>query len=359
MRECGIMKRRWRPAFTLVELVVSSAAAVILVGGMAGAIVLATQALPDRQGVLGETASAARALARINQELACAQSIVQHGANGITFTVPDQNGDGSPEIIAYSWGGGASDPLERQFNGADPEVLIADVVDFSLDYSTYSVSREGDPTRNESDERELAYWENWLTLGDQAVEDKKWRGEAFLPSLPADAVQYRITRVHFYVRADGPAIGMSSVELRLADTGFIPQADVLAATPMPESALLDVFSWYRVDFPAAPQIDAGQPVAVVIRHVSDARSCKVKYQSLSVWATNIAFVKTDDDGKTWKTGVGQSLLFHAYGTITTLGPPEIITVNYLRALRVSIQTAADTAPVESTVVLLNEPELPL
>ena len=117
--------------YTLLEMVVASASAAILIGGLSSSLYIATQSLDVSSGSLAEARTAHEILARINSDLQSAVSLSELTATAVTMNVPDRNGDNVPEVIRYSWSGVTSDPLQVTYNGATSD-LAADVQAFSF-----------------------------------------------------------------------------------------------------------------------------------------------------------------------------------------------------------------------------------
>lgn len=117
--------------YTLLEMVVASASAVILIGGLSSSLFIATQSLDVSSGSLAEARTAQEIIARINSDLQSAVSLSELTTTAVTMNVPDRNGDNVPEVIRYSWSGTTSDPLQITYNGTTSD-LAADVQAFSF-----------------------------------------------------------------------------------------------------------------------------------------------------------------------------------------------------------------------------------
>lgn len=88
-----------RGGYSLLELVIGLAAAVVLMGGMASAI-----AVSSRSMSLADTGAGARAVSTDVQrdflaDLQRATGFTERTATAVTFTVPDRTGDGRPETL--------------------------------------------------------------------------------------------------------------------------------------------------------------------------------------------------------------------------------------------------------------------
>lgn len=134
-----------RHGYSLLELVVSLAAAVVLMAGMASAVAVSTRTL-----ALSDTGSNVRATsAEVHRDLLAdlqrATGFTERTANAVTFTVPDRTGDGQPDTLRYAWSGTPGAPLTLQMNGGAVQNIAEDVRDFSLLYRTQTLTAPAVP----------------------------------------------------------------------------------------------------------------------------------------------------------------------------------------------------------------------
>jgi len=134
--------RRPRAGYTLLELVVASASATVLMGGLASSLYIAAQSLDVGAGSLAETRRGQRALAIIHGDLQSALTLSELTATAVTMSVPDRNGDNVPEIIRYAWSGTPGEPLTQSYNGATATTVVANVQAFSLAALTRLIESE-------------------------------------------------------------------------------------------------------------------------------------------------------------------------------------------------------------------------
>ncbi len=358
---CGvrIRGRACRPGATLVELVVSMAAATILMGGLASAVVLATRALPENRGVLENVTAASQVGQQVAADLSCAIAVLSRSTRAIELQVPDRNGDAGPETIRYAWSGTAGDPLYRQYNGNTAAAILDNVGLLQLDYETVSVTTTGDATQNESGETELRSYNASSDLNNFKVKYGRWAGEYFRPTLPADTITWKITRVVFMAASEGPTDGVNSVEVRKARADWQPESTVLASATLPEAALPSSYVWHSIEFATAAVLAPADAVCLIIRHVANGESCKLRYRDRNAGAVNLALMESTNQGAGWSIDAGESLLFYVYGTVTTPGPPEVIVTQYLTRARVTLRVGSDEATrVETSAQVFNTPVLP-
>ncbi len=129
-----------RGGYSLLELAVGLSAAVMLMGGMASAIVVSTQSLK-----VADTGAGARAVSTDVQrdflaDIQRAISFSERTATAATFTVPDRTGDGRPETLRYAWSGVAGAPLTLQMNGGTIQSVAVNVQQWQLSYRTTSIT---------------------------------------------------------------------------------------------------------------------------------------------------------------------------------------------------------------------------
>lgn len=121
--------------FTLVELVVSLFAAVILTAALAGTVTIALQASDPANTPDASAHKTIQTIDEMATELQYAVAVTEQTSTAITVVVPDRNDlDTMPETVRYAWSGVPGDPLTRRFNGNPVAVFAEDVHDFQVDY---------------------------------------------------------------------------------------------------------------------------------------------------------------------------------------------------------------------------------
>lgn len=125
-------RNRRRAGYTLIELLVSSAAATILMAGMTSSIYIASQVYERSGSTSADRADASDVLEVLTDDLGEALSFSEKTDKAITFTVPDRSGDSLPETLRYAWSGVSGDPLTYEFNGSPAYEVAYDVQNFNL-----------------------------------------------------------------------------------------------------------------------------------------------------------------------------------------------------------------------------------
>ncbi len=131
-------KRQTRRGYTLLEMVISTGAATVLLGGLMSTIVVANRAWsPDlKPAIKTETSGLTR---QLGIDLKSALYFTERTSTAATFAVPDRDSDGQPEILRYSWSGTGGDALTVSLNGGTAQVVVADVQTFNMDFLLRSV----------------------------------------------------------------------------------------------------------------------------------------------------------------------------------------------------------------------------
>lgn len=118
---------RSRVAYTLMELLVASASASVLVAGLSSALFIAAQSMDIDGGKSAQRARADLALERIVSDAQTATRFRELGSKAIEFDVADRDGDQIEETLRYEWSGTAGDPLTRTLNGGSAVNVLRDV----------------------------------------------------------------------------------------------------------------------------------------------------------------------------------------------------------------------------------------
>jgi type II secretory pathway pseudopilin PulG len=121
---------------TILEVLISMGLISILMLGLASAIEVARQSLPNGTSPASAALVTSEALARFTADVRYATIITTHLPNELEFKVPDRNGDNADETIRYRWSGTPGAPLTRQVNGSANESLVKSVDQFNLIYNT-------------------------------------------------------------------------------------------------------------------------------------------------------------------------------------------------------------------------------
>ncbi len=346
-----------RTGFTLLETVLTMAVTSVLLLAMGSAMLMVSRVLPDTRSPAAASVDGATAVEQIATDLQYAISISARSGSAIEFTVADRNGDSQPEVIRYEWSGTAGAPLTRRENGGTALDVLADVRDFNLSYDLETISTEI-PQGNESAETLLIAYSDATASTDYTIKDTQLYSEYFRPTLPGDALRWKVTRVRFTAKQSGIASGQTRVQLQMPTTGGLPTGTVLEEKLVQESSLPLAYAVQELTYTQVSNLSPQQGLCLVFRWQSDTESCKLLGKNSGVTATNIALAKSTDRTASWSSQSGESLLFSVYGTVTTAGTPQIQNTYYLNAVSIRLRTGTDQqATVQSRVRILNRPEV--
>jgi prepilin-type N-terminal cleavage/methylation domain-containing protein len=339
------------PGFTLVELVTALVIISLLLLSVQSVLALAARLGPGGKNPSTATTSIAKGIEMLNFDLPYATSITAKSATSITFTVPDRNGDGQAETISYSWSGASGDGLVRTVNGSN-STLISKVASFQLQYDMDATT-----TQNYADSAEtlLNSYDSLLSLGDCDIDSNDWVGQYFTPTLPSNAVSWRVTRVKIKACGKGPAVGETRIQVRRAKSGL--PTSIVDEAVMYEANLstllgLPTYAWQEFTFPGSYNFSPSEGACLVAQWQKDADSCNIQAQALLATGSNSNMVKTSNAGVSWSAVSAQDLLFYVYGTYKT--PSTASTTYSLKRVRVKIGSSTDpNAVLYTTMAVLN------
>ena len=340
-------------AFTLIELIVSLAIVSILIGATGSIMVLASRAVPDGTSVAERSVSASSAADQIATELSGAVYVPLRSSRAITFLVPDRDGDGSPERISYSWSGTSGDPLTRTYNGAASGVVLSSVDDLTFTYEIRSVSEQYADVPIVGSEQTFG---TRTTASDGnlfSVDANNWIGQYVQPTLPGDALAWRVTRVDFKAKQKDAADGSSAIEVRAADANLEPTLEVFQQQPLLESALpVNPSAWVQVVFDTVEDLLPEDDICVVVRNTGPGKAGRFEYDGDG----GSGRVKTSNGGYSWSYKGDESMLYTLIGRVLTPGPQVGVSRDYVTGVRVSIRSGGETAAgVSASARLLNAP----
>ncbi len=340
--------------FTLVETVVAMAVMVILLGGAASALMLASRAVPTNDGLFRRTVESTDVLQKLAAELLTATEFSERTNRTVTFQVHDRDGDTVPEVIRYDWSGVPGEPLYRYYNQLPSAAILNDVHVFQLSYQLEATSTEEPPAPKESNETLLIGYDSTRDLAELDVTSGRWIGQYFLPTLPADATGWKVTRIKFKARPQSSSDGALSVKLRRADASKKPST-VLEEKKVKEMDLIEDV-WHDVSFSRVSGLPPTDGLCLTVEYASGSDVVgRVRYRDKNVSIVNATRLEYTGS---WATYTNQAMLFRVYGTVTTQGSPTVAEVFYVNKVGVAVQVGSDSSSrVETGVMILNRPEV--
>lgn len=339
--------------FTLVELLVAAAIIGIILLATQSAILLAGRAIPDGKSRNSAQITAARGIDALAADLLYATAILKMTATEVQFTVPDRDGDGSAETIDYAWSGQAGAPLLRQINKTAATAMVNNVQEFSLVYDNRR--KQLPQTNSESAETLLTSYESSNNLNAATVDSGHWYGQYFQPTLPANSLSWKVTRVKFMARLNGNATGQTLVQIRTASGGK-PTSTILDQATMLESSLSSAYAWQQFSFTNVSGIAPNAGLCLVMTTSDSDPSCDLRYQNSNATGSNMWFVQSGGSGSSWSIQSDADMLIYVYGTVTT--PDPVAYQYWLTSVRCALRVGGDgNSRLATSIRVLNEPQV--
>ncbi|MEM1329209.1 MAG: hypothetical protein AAGG07_01480 [Planctomycetota bacterium] len=245
-----------RGGYTLVELVVSMTAVSFLVGSMAAVVSIAGRAAPERNDAYTQELRLREALGMLVSDISEADR-VRVSSTAVIARVPDRNGDLSPEILEYTWGG-AGTSLELTDQDGETAELAENLPELSVEAVTEDVLVSVTPGA-EGPEEELYSWATGSGSDLQLTPGQGAFG-VFIPSTAKAA--FRPTELNVAVEALRDARGDEVLWLEVRTvtpnaSGFGPAIASRRYTPIPTAEI-------SIDFPHEIRLPAGDALAVFV-----------------------------------------------------------------------------------------------
>ncbi|MGH7200896.1 MAG: hypothetical protein ACREJB_09845 [Planctomycetaceae bacterium] len=340
-----------RGGYTLLELAVGLIAVAALLAGTAATLVVATQAADTSIGPADDALDAQGAVVDLTGELRSAVQLTRRDADALQFTTTRRD---EPVTIRYEWSGEKGGPLERTIDDGPTVAVLDDVHEFALRYGIEAVSVPGPPEELESKEQELMNHATENGGPDVVVSGSRWVGSYFQPSLPADALHWRVAAVELLLRREQTGQALS-VQLCRPD-GRRPGPVIEEASIQSDTLSAD-YSRVRVPFRNAVALDPAEGLFVVLLADGTDSPARVQCETGGDDEPRLFLVESADRGASWTARADGGMRFIASGTITTPGDPATITKNLLKTVEITLRVGDDArARVYTAVELLNAPE---
>jgi len=349
---------RRRSAFTLVEMIVAMSVMSLLIGGLAATLMLAMKAVPSATTPVGSMVQAERAVWELAADLATLRAAPLRTSTSIGIVVPDRDSNGTSEMILFAWSGVPGDPLTRSYNNGTAATIIDSVREFVMTYDLQDVTTATPPAANESAEVLLAQYIPTDHLHDDTIDRNNWVGQYFMPTLPADATAWKITKVTFRLHANGKNDGLSHLQICLPTIANVPSTTIVDEAAVLESTLSTVYTDMTYSFTKASGLSPSSGMCVILAGSGGGAACDARTQNSQYSSTGSNLVSTSNAGSTWTSSASQSMSFSVYGTITSPGQGTSTTAHYLRGIHIKLRAGSDQSPaVETTVRITNLPEV--
>jgi prepilin-type N-terminal cleavage/methylation domain-containing protein len=356
-RQRAAPRARMRPAFTLVELMVSLGIYGVIITAAAGSVALISRAKAHSDGVWQTESAGYNAIAQLAADLRTAISVAEHSPHAIEFTVPDRDGDGLDDSVRYEFSGNAGDPLTYRFKQQPTATLVASVQSFNLAYQTITPGTAAGSTPVATLMSQDAA--KGGTLRDYAIDSAHACAQYFLPTFPAGTTSWNVKRVRIMARTDGAnADGVIKVRLTGADSSMKPTSTVIDEATLAETSLDASDSWVDLTYSAATGLDPTKGLCVVIvRSAGTGAAGLACYQDGATTTTPGTWWTTSSNGgTTWAAPTqAQNLQFYVYGTYDTF---TTTSRQVLTGVNISFQAGPTAATSNvSSVGLMDAPEI--
>jgi hypothetical protein len=343
-------QKRFRFAFTLVELVLSVSICAILFLTLAGMIGVTSQAIPDQKGSMIASIRAGRIIDRIATELESAIYVSDRGANRIAFTVADRDGDGHPERIRYAWSGVARDPLTRQYNDNAPVSVIDDVYLFTLNAANKATAQSY-PGVGVEDSESLLIGLTASPNGAFNITSSASCGQYLSPDLPGKAIGWRPTLLRIKAAINNNP-GLCSVQLRTSNANLTPTSTIMEQYTLDSTGLS---TGTFVDYPlSTTTVQApGAGLCLVIAYTSGTGP-KISLCNNSAGEVTCNPTQTP---VAWTYKTTNSLLCQMFGKVTLASGTQYLNSRYFTSVGIALQAGSSSNPtVQTSSVMLNHPE---
>lgn len=343
-----------RRGHTLLEAVVSLSVVGVLVAAIGSAMLLAARSSPRADDVVARTLESRRVAGRIAADLSLATSIENRSEHVIVLTLADQDADGAGEHIAWVWSGTPGDPIRRVQNGVVTHV-VDDIRAFSIDWTTASRNVVAPTAATHGLEVLLAAFDDSHDSTTR-LSASTHAAQYVLPSLPADATHYTITRARVRVTKNDLISGTMMARICRTNSSGSPLMPADATSSALLSLNLLPASWINFNFASGvSNIPAGEGRWIVI-YQSLLPFVDLLVQRAVAHTTSHMGVSTDA-GTSWTLRHDSSLRYELYGTIRRPGSMVVSTQHALGAT-VHVAIGNTSARAGASAVLNARPMLP-
>ena len=351
-QDVNVCDQRMRLGGSLVELLVSSLIAGIVVSGLQATIATTMRSVPSSDGVASTTLLTSQIADRLVTELETAIYVTERSATTFGFIVPDRDNDGIDERIRYAWTGAPGGPLTRQYNGGTIVTLASQVNLFSLTPAFKSVA-EMYPSVGVEDATESLLIDNYGTSGlqDNNITSFTWFGQYFTMTLPANSYAWRPTRLQIMAKKNSVP-GTTSVQLRPATANLTPSSTVFEQYSLIDSTMTSSYAWQSLNYNSLAPISSGGSIALALQQQTGTNSGT--FQQCDAFP---GLLKTTSSGVSWTYDSGKCLVSRLYGKLIRSSGTQSVNSNYLTSLDIGLRMTATSPLQKSTAAFLNHPEL--
>lgn len=360
-------------AFTLVELLVSLSVSALLMTGLAGALVIASRAIPDKDSARLHAATSFQIVEQMSTELSTAISFTLLGQRGVEFRVHDRASDvdATPETIRYEWSGVPGEALIRTYNGEAVKVLD-NIQQFNLLYGTHDEITTTTKTVETTDTPGIvAYFDGWSGISpntqEKTIDSSNWVSQLLYVNPPAGTTKIKFTQARVWMRRDLlTVLGNFTIQLYRPTSvgGYRPSGTPLVTAP-PISGIglpLTPF-WATSAFDDVPVTDLTRnDYLLLVKGQSSDGVWLSHYQHNSAPNNNTIMYWTSNGGGGWNPSSNvdrQDMRFYLYASYVTSTEQTVpATVKKLDVVRITVQPGTQAAArMDTEVVTYNQPDV--
>lgn len=349
--------RRIRSGYTLIELLVSSAAATMLMVGMASAMFIATKAMSPQPEHLSVLQGAETSII-LADDLQSAVHITAQSDAMVEFALQDRTGDGAFETIRYAFDSDANALIRA--DGGQTGTLAADLKSFSLSPIHRQVTEMLGGVVSASSDTMLSGVTSGDNLRTWYVSPYFSPGQFLDIAHPANTVAWSISEVTLLLRRRSwYAYGEQLiVQIREATGDGLPTSRVFGEARIDMSSLTTSWQWKSLSISGAERMLRTQKVCIVVLADDSyfGESGRVGYSTSGFTPAGhmVGSLFYDSDWRSWS---GRSLYFTVSGTRFTLDDTSHeVSRNYITGYDIAIAADGATSPVRRRVRLMNTPE---
>jgi hypothetical protein len=271
--------------------------------------------------------------------------------NAVEVEVADRNQDGVNEVIRYEWPGAPGASVVRVYNN-EPVSLNVPVDTFALTYSTVATQTASADTVADQPEASVGAWSAGAVYLPRTVDTNKAVAQHFVPTLPAGARSWTITKFRFLAQSDLTATGSTEVQIRTVDYDGFPTNTVLARATVPENSMAVTFGFKTVTFTGCPPLAPGQEVAFVLWCVSGCPSMTIGYYALAGPRNPPMSI----NGPSW-SALASGVIPHEVWAKTTVATTNLTSAKRVERIVAEATVAGSSSPLRVSFPLHNRPEV--
>jgi hypothetical protein len=159
-----------------------------------------------------------------------------------------------------------------------------------------------------------------------SLRNDKWWGQYFRPTLPADAFQWWVTSVEFYIRRDN-SNRTFRVRLYRPDGGNLPSSEILDEVALNSDSFSLLWGWRTITFTGAYMLNSADGVCLTLETTASSDPIDLEYVAGGVSAANSALLRGTPTWSAPETDKG--LRYRVYGYYTSASAVQPVTGTWL------------------------------